>query len=86
MPNDTNPLFNANRLKLGVYYLSLAEHPFYQEQFGWQSQNYPVAAKYGSETISLPLSPEATDSEVDYIIETVSRMSGTWYSLNCQTR
>jgi dTDP-4-amino-4,6-dideoxygalactose transaminase len=68
-------LMQQANIGVGVHYLSLAEHPFYQEQFGWRSQDYPVAAKYGSETISLPLSPKVTDSEVDYIIETVSRLT-----------
>jgi len=67
-------LMQKANIGVGVHYLSLAEHPFYQEQFGWQSEDYPVAAKYGSETVSLPISPKVTDSEVDYIIETVIRL------------
>ena len=48
-------LMQQANIGVGVHYLSLAEHPFYQEQFGWRSEDYPVAAKYGSETVSLPL-------------------------------
>jgi dTDP-4-amino-4,6-dideoxygalactose transaminase len=68
-------LMQQSNIGVGVHYLSLAEHPYYQDQFGWRSQDYPVAAKYGSETMSLPLSPKVSDSEVDYIIETVSRLT-----------
>lgn len=61
---------------VGVHYLSLAEQPLYQERFGWRSEDYPVAAKFGSETLSLPLSAKVSDDEVEYIIETVMRLTG----------
>jgi dTDP-4-amino-4,6-dideoxygalactose transaminase len=61
------------KIGVGVHYLSLAQHPYYVERFGWQASAYPVANKFGLTTVSLPLSPKLSDAEVDYIIETVSR-------------
>ena len=41
----------------GVHYRSLAQHRFYQEQFGWHPDEYPVSTSFGNQTISLPLGP-----------------------------
>lgn len=59
---------------VGVHYLSLAQHPFYQDQFGWQPEEFPVAERYGLCTVSLPLSAKLTEAEVDRIISTVARL------------
>lgn len=59
---------------VGVHYLSLAQHPYYREHFGWSAADFPVANEFGLTTVSLPLSPKLTDLQVDYIIETVTRL------------
>ncbi len=62
-----------HRKKIGtsVHYLSIPEHPFYRENYGFDPAHFPVARKTGRETASLPLSAKLTDNEVDYIIESV---------------
>jgi len=59
------------QIGVGVHYLSLAEHPFYQERLGWRVEDYPVAAKFGQNTVSLPLSAKLSDGDVERIIEAV---------------
>jgi dTDP-4-amino-4,6-dideoxygalactose transaminase len=41
----------------GVHYRSIAEHPHYQERFGWHPEQWPEALRIGRGTVSLPLSP-----------------------------
>ena len=41
----------------GVHYLSLPEHPYYQERFNWHPEEWPNARRIGLTTASLPLSP-----------------------------
>jgi dTDP-4-amino-4,6-dideoxygalactose transaminase len=41
----------------GVHYRSIAEHPHYQERFGWRPEQWPEAMGIGRSTLSLPLSP-----------------------------
>ncbi len=60
-----------NSIGVGVHYLCLAEHPFYQERFGWHAEQFPIATRYGRTTASIPLSPKLTDAEVDGIARTV---------------
>ncbi len=56
---------------VGVHYLSVPEHPVYQEKFGWQPKDYPNAMRIGRQTVSLPLSAKLTDAEVSRVVEAV---------------
>jgi dTDP-4-amino-4,6-dideoxygalactose transaminase len=62
------------KVGVGVHYQSLAQHPFYSGCYGWQPSDFPEADKFGRSTVSLPLSPKLSNSDVDYIIETVARL------------
>ena len=62
------------RIGVGVHYLSIPEHKYYQNTFGWKPQDYPNAMKVGRQTVSLPLSPKLKNKEVDYIIKTVKEI------------
>ncbi len=56
---------------VGVHYTCLADHPFYQHEFGWDSADYPNARKTGETTVSLPLSAGLSDADVTDVIDTV---------------
>ena len=59
---------NASRIGTGVHYLSLAEHPYYQQRFGWRPEQWPQAMRIGRATVSLPLSPKLSDADVERVI------------------
>lgn len=58
---------------VGVHYMSIPEHPFYQQKFKWNSNDYPNAKKIGQQTVSIPISPKLSDEEVAKVIHAVSR-------------
>jgi dTDP-4-amino-4,6-dideoxygalactose transaminase len=58
----------ARKIGVGVHYLSIPEHPFYQDEFGWTPDAFPEAKQFGRETVSLPLSANLTDRDVDDVI------------------
>lgn len=62
---------NAMRIGTGVHYLSIPEHPYYQQRFGWTPGRWPHAMKVGRETVSLPLSPAMSDGDVQRVISAV---------------
>lgn len=64
----------AINIGVGVHYLSIPEHPYYQQRFGWQPTHYPHAMKVGRQTVSLPLSAKLTDQQVEQVIEGVRRI------------
>jgi dTDP-4-amino-4,6-dideoxygalactose transaminase len=61
----------ANNIGVGVHYLSIPEHPYYQETLGWKTQDYPHAGKVGRSTVSIPLSAKLTDDDVGDVIAAV---------------
>jgi dTDP-4-amino-4,6-dideoxygalactose transaminase len=56
---------------VGVHYLSIPEHPYYQNTFGWKPEDYPTAMAVGRQTVSLPLSPKLTEEDVQDVINAV---------------
>ena len=58
---------------VGVHYLSLPEHPFYQQSFGWRPEDYPNAMRIGRRTVSLPLSAKLNQEDVRDVIQGTRR-------------
>ena len=56
---------------VGVHYLSIPEHPYYQEAFGWKPENYPNGVRVGRQTVSLPLSAKLSEEEVADVVNSV---------------
>ena len=63
----------ALNIGVGVHYLSLPEHPFYQDRFGWAPEDYPHAMRIGRQTVSIPLSAGLSDEDVEDVISAVKR-------------
>jgi dTDP-4-amino-4,6-dideoxygalactose transaminase len=61
----------AHRIGVGVHYLSIPEHPYYQQTFGWKPTDYPHAMRIGRETVSLPLSAKLNDADAQDVIAAV---------------
>jgi len=62
---------SERRIGVGVHYMSVPEHPYYQQTLGWRPEQYPHAMRVGRQTVSLPLSPAMTDQDVADTIEAV---------------
>ncbi len=58
----------ARKIGVGVHYLSLPEHPYYQQALGWRPEDCPNSLSIGQRTVSLPISPKLTDADVEYVI------------------
>ncbi len=58
---------------VGVHYLSIPEHPYYQKTFGWRPEAFPHATRIGRQTVSLPLSAKMSDKDVDDVVKAVQR-------------
>jgi len=56
---------------VGVHYLSIPEHPYYQQTFGWKPDDYPHARRVGRSTVSIPLSARVTDEDAEDVIAAI---------------
>jgi dTDP-4-amino-4,6-dideoxygalactose transaminase len=66
----------AEGIGVGVHYLAIPEHPYYQQRFGWRPEHTPVATGIGRRTLSLPLSPGLTDDDARDVITAVRKVVG----------
>jgi len=57
----------------GIHYLALHLHRYYREAFGYARGDLPGAEWISDRTLSLPLSPKLTDSDVEDVIFAVRR-------------
>ncbi len=67
-------IFNALRaanIGVNLHYIPVHLQPYYQKNFGFKVGDFPQAEKYYKEAISLPLYPDLTDEQQDYIVETL---------------
>lgn len=63
-----------HNIGVGVHYLSIPEHPFYQNHLDWNADDYPLAKAVGRQTVSLPLSAKLSDKDIEDVIKAVSQI------------
>jgi dTDP-4-amino-4,6-dideoxygalactose transaminase len=66
----------AQNIGVGVHYMSVPEHPYYRQRYGWMPEDFPVAMRIGRTTVSLPLSAGLTDDDVTDVVTAVRRIVG----------
>ncbi|MDA8090986.1 MAG: DegT/DnrJ/EryC1/StrS family aminotransferase [Nitrospiraceae bacterium] len=66
----------ARNIGVGVHYLSIPEHPYYRETFGWRPEDYPHAMSIGRQTVSLPISAKLSDEDIEDVIWAVRDIVG----------
>jgi dTDP-4-amino-4,6-dideoxygalactose transaminase len=64
----------AHNIGVGVHYVSVPEHPYYRNAFGWRPEDYPQALRIGRQTVSIPLTPHLSDEDVEDVVEAVRRI------------
>jgi len=58
---------------VGVHYIVLHLHPYYQKTFRHKRGDFPNAEWISERTVSLPLSPKLTDEDARDVIEAMRR-------------
>ena len=59
---------------VGVHYIALHLHPYYQKSFGYKKGDFPNSEWISKRTVSLPLSAKLTDEDVGDVIKAVNRI------------
>jgi dTDP-4-amino-4,6-dideoxygalactose transaminase len=60
-----------------VHFLPVHMHPYYRETFGYQKGDYPVAEREFERLISIPLSPQMTERDVDRVVDAIEDILAT---------
>jgi len=69
--DDFLQAITERNIGVGVHYLAIPEHPYYQKNFSWRGEDFPHAYAFGRETVSLPISPKLTERDVEDVISAV---------------
>lgn len=71
--DDFLAAMTAENVGVGVHYLAVPEHPYYQESYGWRPEEWPHACRIGRRTVSLPLSARLSDEDVSDVVAAVRK-------------
>jgi len=58
----------------GVHYRSIPSHTFYKKKFNWKNSDYKNSSLIGDQTVSLPLSPNLKNNDLDRILSTIEKV------------
>jgi dTDP-4-amino-4,6-dideoxygalactose transaminase len=67
---------SKENIGVGVHYLPVHEHPFYQKAYGWRKGQFPNSEWIGDRAISLPLSPALTEKDINDVIRAFRKVLG----------
>jgi len=59
-----------------VHFIPIHKHPYYKEKYGYKDLNYPVANEVFENSLSLPIYPDMSSEEIDYVIKNVLEVIG----------
>jgi perosamine synthetase len=61
-------------ISTSVHWLPLHLHPYYRETYGYRPDDLPCAARLYPELMTLPLYPDLTESDVEYVCATLKQI------------
>ncbi len=64
----------AENIGAALHYRALHTHPYFAETYGYQPEDYPVAADVGESIFSLPLTPGMTEADLDDVVTAVRKV------------
>lgn len=63
-------------ISCSVHFIPVHKHPYYKEKYGYIDSDYPVANTVFGKSLSLPIYPDLSDEEIEYIIQNVIEVVG----------
>ena len=57
-----------NGVGCSVHFIPIHKHTYYKNKYKYKNENYPVANKVFDESLSLPIYPDMTDEEIEFVI------------------
>jgi perosamine synthetase len=59
-----------------VHFIPIYKHPYYKNRYGYKDSDYPIANSVFEKSISLPIYPDMSKDEVEYVIKNVIEVVG----------
>lgn len=76
VPKRDEVIEKLKKRKIGtsVHFIPIHLHPYYKNTFNYRYEDYPVANEVFEKSLSLPIYPDMSDKEIDYVIENVLKV------------
>ena len=65
---------HAENIGVQVHYVPLHHHPYFQEGYGYEKGDFPIADATYERIVSLPLFPAMSDQDVEDVIQATKRL------------
>lgn len=72
--NDLIEKINDKGIGTSVHYIPVHMHSYYEKKYGFKPNDFPVAKKLSETVITLPLYPNLTNEQAQYVISTLKEM------------
>ncbi len=59
-----------------VHFIPIHKHSYYKKRYGYKNSDYGVANRVFKRSLSLPIYPDMTNKEIDYVIGKVTKIIG----------
>ncbi|MEA3352462.1 MAG: DegT/DnrJ/EryC1/StrS family aminotransferase [Campylobacterota bacterium] len=57
-----------------VHFIPIHKHTYYKDRFNYINEDYPVSNKLFEQSLSLPIYPDMSDYDINYVIENILRL------------
>ena len=65
---------DAENIGVGIHYAPVHRQPYFRKRYGFADTDFPAATFVGERTISLPLSPDMSEQDVDDVATALARI------------
>ncbi len=65
---------HAENIGIGIHFISLHNHPFYKDKYGYKEQDFPNSQYISDRTISLPISAALTEQDAYDVVKAVKKV------------
>lgn len=63
------------KIGLQVHYIPIHLHPYYKQNFGFKIDDYPVAEKFYSREVSIPIYPLLEKEDLQYVVKNIKELT-----------
>lgn len=67
----------ARGIQSAPYFPCIHTQPFYRDELGWRSGDFPIAESVSERTLAIPFFPDLSEAEVRYIAEIITELIPT---------
>lgn len=64
----------ASGVGCSVHFIPVHKHTYYKNKYGYKNEDYPISNKVFGKSLSLPIYPDMSDEEIQYVINKVKEI------------